>query len=51
MFIFEAPTKEAVVAFNAGDPFSKAGVWKAVNIHPFLMRVDNRGRDTSEDGS
>jgi uncharacterized protein len=42
MFIFEAATKEDVVAFNSGDPFAKAGVWETVNIHPFLMRVDNR---------
>ena len=42
MFIFEATTKEDVVAFNSGDPFAKAGVWGTVYIHPFLMRVDNR---------
>lgn len=42
MFIFEAATKEDVVAFNSADPFAKAGVWDTVNIHPFLMRVDNR---------
>ena len=42
MFIFEASTKQHVVDFNAQDPFAKAGVWRQVNIHPFLMRVDNR---------
>ena len=42
MFIFEAATKEDVVAFNSADPFSQAGVWETVNIHPFSMRVDNR---------
>jgi uncharacterized protein YciI len=42
MFIFEAATKEDVVIFNSGDPFAKKGVWETVNIHPFLMRVDNR---------
>ena len=43
MFIFDAASKDEVVAFNAADPFSKAGVWRQVQIHPFLMRVDNRG--------
>lgn len=42
MFIFEAPTKADVVAFNGNDPFTRAGVWAEVRIHPFLMRVDNR---------
>ena len=42
MFIFEADRKEEVVAFNAADPFRKAGVWGEVQIHPFIMRVDNR---------
>ena len=42
MFIFEAATKEEIVIFNSGDPFAKTGVWETVNIHPFLMRVDNR---------
>ena len=42
MFIFEAVTKEEIVIFNSGDPFAKTGVWETVNIHPFLMRIDNR---------
>lgn len=42
MFIFEADDKQAVVDFNANDPFNKASVWADVRIHPFLMRVDNR---------
>ena len=43
LFIFEAERKDDVIAFNRADPFSKAGVWGSVSIHPFLMRVDNRG--------
>lgn len=43
LFIFEAPSKEDVAAFNRADPFARAGVWASVSIHPFLMRVDNRG--------
>lgn len=43
LFVFEAPDIETVRAYNSNDPFMKAGVWKSVNIHPFLLRVDNRG--------
>jgi uncharacterized protein YciI len=42
LFIFEAASKDEVVAFNRADPFTQAGVWETVTIHPFLMRVDNR---------
>lgn len=42
LFLIEAASKEEVVAFNSADPFTKAGVWKTVNIHPFSKRVDNR---------
>ncbi|TWF59142.1 YciI family protein [Neorhizobium alkalisoli] len=42
LFVLEADSKEAVVAFNQADPFTKAGVWKTVSIHPFNKRVDNR---------
>lgn len=42
LFLLEADSKEAVVAFNQADPFTKAGVWKTVSIHPFNKRVDNR---------
>lgn len=42
LFLFEADKKEDVVAFNKNDPFTKAGVWRVVNIHPFSKRVDNR---------
>ena len=42
LFLFEAETKAEVVAFNAADPFSKAGIWERVDIHPFLKRMDNR---------
>ena len=42
LFLIEADSKEAVVAFNAADPFAKAGIWERVEIHPFLKRMDNR---------
>lgn len=41
-FVLEADSKADVIAFNANDPFNKAGLWKSVNIHPFNKRVDNR---------
>ena len=41
-FILEAPSKADATAFNQTDPFSKAGIWKDVSIHPFLKRIDNR---------
>jgi uncharacterized protein YciI len=42
LFLFEADSKEAVVAFNKADPFNAAGIWQQVNIHPFNKRMDNR---------
>lgn len=42
LFLLEADNKADVVAFNKNDPFTKAGVWKVVSIHPFSKRVDNR---------
>lgn len=41
-FLLEASTKSDIEAFNAADPFRKAGVWGEIRIHPFLKRVDNR---------
>lgn len=42
LFVLEADTLDEVTAFNAADPFARAGVWADVKIHPFNMRVDNR---------
>lgn len=41
-FMVEAENKEDVIQFNRNDPFAVAGVWRQVNIHGFLKRVDNR---------
>lgn len=38
LFLIEAESREAVVAFNAADPFAKADVWQQVNITGFLRR-------------
>ncbi|HHA2734549.1 TPA: YciI family protein [Stenotrophomonas maltophilia] len=42
VFLLEANTKAEVAAFNADDPFARAGLWQEVNIHAFNKRVDNR---------
>ena len=42
MFLVEADSRAAVEDFNRNDPFSRAGVWDRVEIHPFNKRVDNR---------
>ena len=42
LFIVAAETRQDIEDFTSADPFSRAGVWASVSIHPFLMRVDNR---------
>ncbi|PRX30959.1 hypothetical protein B0G75_106402 [Paraburkholderia sp. BL18I3N2] len=41
-FLYEADDIREVVRFNTNDPFNEAGIWKSVDIRPFLKRVDNR---------
>ncbi len=41
-FVLEAGSLAEVQAFNANDPFAKAGLWKTVSVRPFSKRVDNR---------
>jgi uncharacterized protein YciI len=41
-FLIEAADKEQVVQFNQADPFTKAGVWKQVEIRHFAKWRDNR---------
>jgi uncharacterized protein YciI len=41
-FLFEADEIGDVMRFNSNDPFNKAGIWRSVDIRPFLKRVDNR---------
>ena len=38
LFLIEAETIEAVRAFNAADPFAKAGLWETVAIQRFDLR-------------
>ncbi len=41
-FLVEAGSLGEAEAFNANDPFKKAGVWEKISIRPFLKRMDNR---------
>ena len=41
-FVVDAASLAEVQAFNANDPFNKAGLWQTISIRPFLKRVDNR---------
>lgn len=38
LFLIEAETRAAAEAFNAADPFHKAGIWDRVTITGFLRR-------------
>ncbi len=39
MFILEADSVEAVRAFNGDDPYTLAGLWGNVIVHPFRQVV------------
>lgn len=41
-FLIGSDDRSAVEAFNAEDPFNKAGIWRQVTINRFLKRVDKR---------
>jgi uncharacterized protein len=42
LFLVEAPSREAAVAFNANDPFTRHGIWEQVIIKRFDKKTDNR---------
>jgi len=39
MFILEADTADAVRAFNRDDPYTLAGLWGSVDVHPFRQVI------------
>lgn len=41
-FLIEAQAKADAEAFNAADPFRRAGIWSDIRIHAFHKRVDQR---------
>jgi uncharacterized protein len=38
LFIIDAASEAVVTAFNADDPFARAGVWNVIHIHRFNLR-------------
>lgn len=38
LFLVEAADREAVLRFNAADPFAKAEVWRSLSITGFIRR-------------
>jgi len=39
LLILDAPDLAAARAFNADDPYTKAGLWASVDIRPFRVTV------------
>jgi hypothetical protein len=39
LLILEAADLEAARAFNAADPYTKAGLWASVDIRPFRVTI------------
>ncbi|MDB5492916.1 MAG: hypothetical protein JWP86_253 [Phenylobacterium sp.] len=42
LIIIDVPDIEAARAFNAADPYTKAGLWASVDIRPFRVTIDRR---------
>jgi uncharacterized protein len=40
--IYESDDVETVREYVLNDPYHAAGIWKSVDIRPFIKRVDNR---------
>ena len=40
--IVETADLAAAEAFNAADPYTKAGLWETVDIRPFRITIDRR---------
>ncbi len=39
LFMVEAQGREDVEAFNAADPYTRAGLWQTVTIYPFRQVI------------
>jgi uncharacterized protein len=39
-FLYEADRIDLLQRFVDQDPFNKAGIWKSIDVRPFLKRVD-----------
>ena len=42
LMIVEAEDLAAAQAFNAADPYTKAGLWASVDVRPFRITIDRR---------
>ena len=42
LMIVEVADLAAARAFNAADPYTRAGLWGSVDIRPFRVTIDNR---------
>ena len=42
LLIVEAGSLQEVQAFSQGDPFRKLDVWASVQIHRYMVAIDNR---------
>jgi hypothetical protein len=42
LLVIEAADLAAAQAFNAADPYTKAGLWASVEIRRFRVTIDNR---------
>ena len=42
LMIVEAADLAAARAFNAADPYTQAGLWASVDIHPYRVTIDKR---------
>jgi uncharacterized protein len=40
--VYEGDDIEALREYVLRDPYNEAGIWKTVEIRPFIMRIDNR---------
>ena len=39
-FLYESDRIDILQRFAAEDPFNKAGIWRTIEVRPFLKRVD-----------
>ncbi|HET6971823.1 MAG TPA: YciI family protein [Phenylobacterium sp.] len=43
LFILDLPDRAAVEVFNAGDPYTLAGLWDRVDLKPFKATIGQLG--------
>jgi hypothetical protein len=43
LFILDLPDRAAAEAFNAADPYTKAGLWARIDLKPFKATIGQLG--------